>query len=80
KLRKNNHDRSIRENSSILGTKYVLNMPIVEEEKSQDHHEPITIAELQTNIDTLSVSEAIMKMDLEHVPALMFTNKLNNRI
>jgi hypothetical protein len=32
------------------------------------------------NIEKLTVSEAIMKMDLAHLPALMFVNKLNNRI
>lgn len=49
------------------------------EENFQDH-EPITIAEKQTDIEHLTVSEAIMKMDLAHLPALLFINKLSQRI
>jgi ribosomal subunit interface protein len=65
----------------ILGIKYIINVPqellaIHEEE----HHEPITIAEKPSNIENLTVSEAIMKMDLAHLPALLFINKLNNRL
>lgn len=41
---------------------------------------PVTIAENQTKIGTYSVSEAIMKMDLENLEALMFKNSLTDRI
>jgi hypothetical protein len=52
----------------------------VPEHNDDYDHEPVTIAEKGTNIENLTVSEAIMKMDLAHLPALMFINKLNNRI
>jgi len=35
---------------------------------------PVVIAEQSLDIDTLSVSEAVMRLDLEDVPALMFRN------
>lgn len=52
--------------------KYVLAPEAAEEldEKGQ----PLVIAEKPTSIDTLSVSEAVMQMDLQHLPALMFFN------
>lgn len=65
----------------ISGVKYVLNVPKNDVHHEEEVvHEPITIAEKMTNIEKLSVSEAIMKMDLAHLPALLFINKLNSRL
>lgn len=41
---------------------------------------PTIIAEKPTEIETLSVSEAVMKMDLSDLPALMFFNSSHGRI
>lgn len=41
---------------------------------------PVTIAESPTKIGTYSVSQAIMKMDLENIEALMFKNSLSDRM
>jgi len=35
---------------------------------------PVIVAEMQTALPTCSVSEAVMRMDLEGLPALMFKN------
>ncbi|QJE72001.1 ribosome-associated translation inhibitor RaiA [Aerophototrophica crusticola] len=40
-----------------------------------DAHQPIVVAEMQTNIEMLTVSEAVMRMDLADLPALMFRNR-----
>ena len=42
--------------------------------------EPAVIAEMTTNILTLSVSEAVMRLDLAEAPALMFRNSKNGEI
>lgn len=39
------------------------------------HHQPMVIAEMKTSIDTLTVSEAVMRMELAEKPALMFHNR-----
>jgi ribosomal subunit interface protein len=39
------------------------------------HPQPVVIAEMATVIDTLTVSEAVMRMDLAELPALMFKNR-----
>jgi len=36
--------------------------------------QPLVIAEMETPIPQLSVSEAVMRLDLADLPALMFTN------
>jgi len=41
---------------------------------------PLVIAEKSTAIETLTVSEAVMKMDLADLPALMFFNSANGRV
>jgi ribosomal subunit interface protein len=54
--------------------KYILN-PF--EHDSIDEN-PEVVLEKHTDIELLSVSEAIMKMDLMELPALLFKNKANN--
>lgn len=44
-----------------------------------EHHEepeqPIVVAEMQMHVETLTVSQAVMKLDLANLPALMFRNQ-----
>lgn len=40
-----------------------------------DHPPPVIIAEMTTAIDLLTVSEAVMRMELAEMPALMFRNR-----
>lgn len=47
------------------------------EKKAQPHK---VISEKNTQIESLSVDEAIMKMDLQNLPALVFVNNSNGRI
>jgi len=54
-------------------------------EAEPEHHDepvpekaaPIVIADMTTHIDTLTVSEAVMRMELAEAPALMFRNRAN---
>lgn len=59
-------------------TKYVLASRTEEEEVNDDA--PLIIAEKATSVETLTVSEAVMRMDLADLPALMFFNKANGRL
>ncbi len=78
-------DKSTRAKTSeaievIAATKYVIspNREVIEEDIEEDH--PVIIAEKKLEIETLSVSDAVMKMDLGNLPALMFKNIKNDRI
>jgi ribosomal subunit interface protein len=60
--------------------KYVLS-PDVGEKDEADHTVPgMVIVEKPTDIDKLTVSEAVMRMDLQELPALMFYNSGHGRL
>ena len=42
---------------------------------SEEQDEPVVIAEMETAIESLSVGEAVMRMNLANLPALMFRNR-----
>lgn len=48
-----------------------------EEETGEDGDHPVIVAEDQTIIENLTVSEAVMRMDLADVPAMVFRNAGN---
>jgi len=59
-------------------TKYVLSDSDNEQEEwesSSEEDAPLIIAEKATTIEELTVSDAVMRMDLNNLPALMFINK-----
>jgi len=65
------------EAAAVNGTKYVLKS---EGESEVTEDAPVIIAEKSTAIERLSVSEAVMKMDLADLPALLFLNSANGRV
>ena len=83
KRRLTNHHKS-RQNpeeilQSIQAKSYVLSGEHDKEELGEDDA-PVVIAERQMDIETLTVSEAVMKMDLANLPALMFYNSAHGRV
>ncbi|NBO18816.1 MAG: ribosome-associated translation inhibitor RaiA [Proteobacteria bacterium] len=56
------------------GKKYTLK-PEAGEHEDEEKAAALVIAEKSTAIETLTVSQAVMKMDLQDLPALMFFNK-----
>lgn len=77
---KNHKKPEIAENHfDYLATKYTL-AAVGEEEEAPESDNPIIIAEKPTRIEKLSVSDAVMKMDLENLAALMFVNHKNGNL
>ncbi len=75
KRRLNDHHKGRPgEEATIPALKYVI-QPESEEEELPAEGQPAIIAELPTEIETLSVGEAVMRMDLADVPTLMFRNR-----
>lgn len=68
--RHNHHDEVLNAQQYVVNTK--------EEDEGSDT--PIIIAEMNTHIATLSVGEAVMRMDLSNYPVLMFKNAKNGGI
>ncbi len=63
----------------IAAQQYVLQSDTSDDEQDVDI-QPVIVAEMQTDIATLSVSEAVMRMDLAGVPVLMFRNVKTNEL
>jgi len=59
-----------REETTLPAQQYVINAQ--EEDKGEDT--PLIIAEMSHEIPTLSVGEAVMRMDLSEAPVMMFKN------
>lgn len=74
-----NHNRSdYAEARRMKAVKYVLKD--YEEDHKAEEDAPLVIAEKDTDIETMTVSEAVMKMDLSDLPALLFLNSAHGRI
>ncbi len=76
---RDHHDRleDTPENELLKARSYVLSETKAEEvEEKEDYvgDEPAIIAEMTTSIQTMSVSEAVMRMDLADQSALLFHN------
>jgi ribosomal subunit interface protein len=69
------HDKE-RERAEPLGRTYVLQPGDNEDAPppEDEHPQAMVIAEMETPIPQLSVSEAVMRLDLADLPALMFRN------
>ena len=81
KNRLRNHHRKLEETPEteiMKAQNYVLAMGggKNDQEHEEPEHEdtPLIVAEMVTDIETLSVSEAVMRMDLAHQTALLFRN------
>ncbi len=74
-------DHHSRDSSGPAGRakKYVL-QPESHDAELDEKGAPVVVAEKATEIEHLSVSEAVMKMDLADLPALMFFNAGNGRL
>ncbi|MGH1456087.1 MAG: ribosome hibernation-promoting factor, HPF/YfiA family [Alphaproteobacteria bacterium] len=84
---RDHHNRSEKspEIEMMKAKMYTLAQEAYEEAAEQDNHEdepkdPAIIAEIQTNIETLSISEAVMRMELSDQNALMFRDASNNKL
>ena len=68
-----------KESRAQVARKYIL-QPESHDGELEEKGAPAVIAEKSTNIDRLTVSDAVMRMDLANLPALMFFNAGNGRL
>jgi ribosomal subunit interface protein len=65
----------------IAAQSYVLQSHDEEDDAGEvNGMEPVIIAEMTTDIKSLTVSEAVMQMELANVPFLMFRNQASGRL
>jgi ribosomal subunit interface protein len=76
RLRDHHTNRDQYDQAMMDARHYVIQQE--DEDHSDDDHvngfEPVIVAETPDRIDTLSVGEAVMRLDLGDIPALMFRN------
>ncbi|MDX1922075.1 MAG: ribosome-associated translation inhibitor RaiA [Alphaproteobacteria bacterium] len=65
---------------AMVARKYVLNPENEESGAANEAHTPLIVAETTTNIEHLTVSEAVMKLDLAELPALLFNNRAHGKL
>lgn len=76
KRRLRDHNSKAAEAASLPARQYILAAEDQDEsdEESQVNGQPAVVAEMTTDIPMLTVSEAVMRMDLANLPAMMFRN------
>jgi ribosomal subunit interface protein len=74
KRRLNDHHKRRQPEESIPAQQYII-APEDQEGELPVDGQPAIIAELPTEIATLSVGEAVMRMDLADAPVVMFRNR-----
>ncbi len=73
KNRIKDHHSAERTEDAVIASAFVLNANENTEE-GQAHDNPVVVAEMTTPIESLTVSEAVMRLDLGELPALLFRN------
>lgn len=85
KRRLRNHHKSSKGGEEMEppvqgATDYVLAAREGEPESEDVADQPLVIAEMRTSIPQLSVSEAVMRLDLTDLPALLFRNSAHGNL
>jgi ribosomal subunit interface protein len=84
KNRLRDHHKRLNDKMVALGTP--ANQYVLQAENDDAHHDdanhvaPLVIAETTTHIPTLSVAEAVMRLELSGEPALVFVHSVSNRL
>jgi len=78
KRRLNNHHKAPHED--ILPAQQYVIQPEHDDVEVAEDAQPTIVAEMPAEISTLSVSEAVMRMDLAHVPVMMFRDRASGRL
>ena len=83
KRRLHDHHRDVTpsDDGQLVASAYVLE---AEPDDVPDGHpepdQPVIVAEMLTHIETLTVSQAVMRIDLANLPALLFRNRGTERL
>jgi ribosomal subunit interface protein len=76
KNRLKDHHKSSQDLPSAVMAQY----NVLQSEQDEEPDNPVIVAEMTTPIETLTVSEAVMRLDLGELPALLFRNRAHNQL
>jgi ribosomal subunit interface protein len=74
KIKHHHHEQGRAGEAELIASSFVLHGGEAEREEEANDN-PAVVAEMTTPIDVLTVSEAVMRLDLADLPALMFRNR-----
>jgi ribosomal subunit interface protein len=77
KLKHRHGGVKVSELSGMTATKYTIDSTTY---NTLDDKAPVIIAEREVEVPKITVSEAVMRMELENLPALMFQNSKTGRM
>ncbi len=77
KRRLSDHHKTTAVENYLQALQYVIEPEKEDLEYEPEAGQPAIIAEMETHIATLTVSEAVMRMDLADAPVVMFRNSAN---
>ena len=85
KRRLRDHSRKMEHRETLIAQQYILAAASSEDEEAVDSASgeedmPLVVAEMTTEIPTLTVSQAVMRMDLSDLPAMLFRNSSHGGI
>jgi len=72
---KDHHKERVQPVELSMAGSYILASNELEETEPDDDVSSMIIAEMETRIPSLSVGEAVMRMELAHAPVLVFRNE-----
>ena len=80
RLKDDKHASSKAELADLVAQQYVLAGEEHDKTKEEAPDQPLVIAEMTTRIDSLTVSEAVMRLDLSGYPVVIFRNRSHGGI
>ncbi|MDW3205144.1 MAG: ribosome-associated translation inhibitor RaiA [Alphaproteobacteria bacterium] len=82
KRRLRDHKHKLSTAEAVPALQYVLQAEaeVSNDDDVQEQDEPIIVAEMPTEVESMTVGEATMRMDLASHPAFLFRNVKNGRI
>jgi ribosomal subunit interface protein len=80
KRRLSDHHKTTAAEDYLQALQYVIEPEQEDLDYEPDAGQPVIIAEMETLIATLTVSEAVMRMDLADAPVVMFRNSANGGV
>ena len=77
KIKNYKHNENTFKNNALDAQFQIINSPpsVILKDEDKNHQEPLIFAELDTEIEELTVVDALEKMKLGNISALMFRNK-----
>lgn len=69
--------KGVKANGGVPAQQYILQHDPFSDEADDHDEKPIIVAEMASQVDTMTVGEAVMHMDLRDAATLVFKNKKN---